>query len=1290
MKKSIKLLLLTVLGTWMAGSAWAEEHYLVGGCTDSGWNAGSYHRIGVAMMKVNSDTWVWYGKLTTGEGDNGRFKIPNSIGGWDGYWAPAQGTVLTSEWSDLSTSGDGDYKFCVGEAGLYKVTINTSTKKIKAEKLGDGPQKDGDYYLIGSVADFCWFAAYIATNETNASKARLTDDLDFSTDGFFPLASDKHKFKGEIDGAGHTISGINVTEDYGFTALVRYAAGGAYIHDLVVEGSFSGGVKVAGVIGFARDGGEITLTNVINKANVKATGGSNGNEGNAAGLVACATDGTKVIATNCANMGEVRGQDGQCAAFIGWSQSGTKFTNCWNSGDIYNMENNCNLYRNTGSVTASNCWDASGNNAYTQGTKVAPATLATGEFCYTLNGNQSEINWYQNLTTGTVDAYPVPFSFNTHAQVYANGELQCDGITPVAGGTISFSNTSGNTIENHNFNEWGFCYNKPNGTDMCNELQTDFMTPNTDGYYEIGTKQKLNWFAVRVNGHDTYHSHTDGERDINGKLTADIDFSDQTNMIGGDGNSTAYTGTFDGQGHRVKVAYSVNQKNAALFRTISNAHIKNLITEGTINNLSSCSGGIFAGSHGASVVENCVSYVTFTRKEGDNSNGGDATIGGIGAYMHDTGKISNCAFYGSIETPNANGNGGLLGYANGGDNNKIEYCVVAATLSYTNEHLFARNTNSITSCYYVNTGKTYSNATEVTATQVASGELAYMLNGNSSDNVTWYQKLGTDADAQPLPFGDANSATVYANGSQYCDGAAKPGLTYENEDNGTTRDSHNYGIDWGLCTNEHDGIVCDDANPDFIALDNGYYPLSNKKELNWFALFVNQGKGDNANAKLTDDIDMSGITAFPGIGTNEHKYAGIFDGQKFRVSNLVMNINEDAVGFFRYVTSGGTVIKRFTIDNTCSFSGKAGVGAFVGQAQGRNGDRSLTLEELGNEAYVTASGANGAGIIGVDMGSDAIITMKNCYNTGAISSSGDGGALSGWLGDNPVVINCYNIGTITNGNGFARCNNGQGTLTNCYTNSNAENGGHSFKPDVNINDITDGTVFAALFDASNVWRMDFDATTAHPVLYEPATLVMKEDFPNRFVAGETADVKVYRAMTADDDWNTLCLPFNADASLFSAIAELTGVEGTTLKFETATAIEAGKAYLVKPAANITEITATGVELKAVTPTTVTGYAFTGIYEPTAIDEGDLFVAAYNKLTPADNSGNKLKGFRAYFDVTGTGARATSFVVDDTTTGIIGVDGTVIENGKIYNLNGQKVQNAQKGLYIVNGKKVVVK
>lgn len=61
------------------------------------------------------------------------------------------------------------------------------------------------------------------------------------------------------------------------------------------------------------------------------------------------------------------------------------------------------------------------------------------------------------------------------------------------------------------------------------------------------------------------------------------------------------------------------------------------------------------------------------------------------------------------------------------------------------------------------------------------------------------------------------------------------------------------------------------------------------------------------------------------------------------------------------------------------------------------------------------------------------------------------------------------------------------------------------------------------------------------------------------------------------------------------------------------------------------------------------------------------------------------------DFAGGGARFDSFSFDDETTGI-----TQIENGKsniensVYNLNGQRVSKPKNGLYIVNGKKVIVK
>lgn len=71
--------------------------------------------------------------------------------------------------------------------------------------------------------------------------------------------------------------------------------------------------------------------------------------------------------------------------------------------------------------------------------------------------------------------------------------------------------------------------------------------------------------------------------------------------------------------------------------------------------------------------------------------------------------------------------------------------------------------------------------------------------------------------------------------------------------------------------------------------------------------------------------------------------------------------------------------------------------------------------------------------------------------------------------------------------------------------------------------------------------------------------------------------------------------------------------------------------------------------------------------------------------------NDLTG-KAYL-ATGVSASRLSFSFDDETTGIGQIESDVqpaIENAVVYNLNGQRVVNPTKGLYIVNGKKVIIK
>jgi hypothetical protein len=55
------------------------------------------------------------------------------------------------------------------------------------------------------------------------------------------------------------------------------------------------------------------------------------------------------------------------------------------------------------------------------------------------------------------------------------------------------------------------------------------------------------------------------------------------------------------------------------------------------------------------------------------------------------------------------------------------------------------------------------------------------------------------------------------------------------------------------------------------------------------------------------------------------------------------------------------------------------------------------------------------------------------------------------------------------------------------------------------------------------------------------------------------------------------------------------------------------------------------------------------------------------------------------------ARELTFVFEDSeTTGVENVNRETITNNQFFDLSGRKVANPAKGLYIVNGKKVIIK
>ena len=229
--------------------------------------------------------------------------------------------------------------------------------------------------------------------------------------------------------------------------------------------------------------------------------------------------------------------------------------------------------------------------------------------------------------------------------------------------------------------------------------------------------------------------------------------------------------------------------------------------------------------------------------------------------------------------------------------------------------------------------------------------------------------------------------------------------------------------------------------------------------------------------------------------------------------------------------------------------------------------------------------------------------------------------------------------------------------------------------------------------------------------------------------GDIYDVTLSgRTLYKDGAWNTLCLPFDvtiAGSPLAGATARpLTSasISGSTLTLtfgDAVTTLEAGTPYIIKWTSgdNLVSPVFSGVTIDAdadgnydtetASPAVTTDerVRFLGTYKSTAFDAEDksiLLMGGANTLY-YPTAGAGIGAQRAYFKIGSDGAllarRLTAFNIDfgdDETTGIIAIEhGTLnIEHSADawFTLDGRRLQGqpTAKGLYIVNGKKVIVK
>ena len=166
---------------------------------------------------------------------------------------------------------------------------------------------------------------------------------------------------------------------------------------------------------------------------------------------------------------------------------------------------------------------------------------------------------------------------------------------------------------------------------------------------------------------------------------------------------------------------------------------------------------------------------------------------------------------------------------------------------------------------------------------------------------------------------------------------------------------------------------------------------------------------------------------------------------------------------------------------------------------------------------------------------------------------------------------------------------------------------------------------------------------------------------------------------------TFCAPFGVTVADTKAN---TLVMDASKKFVTLNEIAEVPANTGVLLVNETGATTATVTINDAAAATVANNALVGTLAPHAKAAGDLFLGNNEGVVGFyDWAGTSLAANRAYIPAaTAAGVRALLF--DNTTTG---VNAATLNNAsqKVFDLQGRRVEKAQKGLYIVNGKKVVL-
>ena len=193
------------------------------------------------------------------------------------------------------------------------------------------------------------------------------------------------------------------------------------------------------------------------------------------------------------------------------------------------------------------------------------------------------------------------------------------------------------------------------------------------------------------------------------------------------------------------------------------------------------------------------------------------------------------------------------------------------------------------------------------------------------------------------------------------------------------------------------------------------------------------GRIESSGSNITNTNSTTNISGVGDIGGFVGYTLGVNTFDNCHYSGDITNTSTYTGGFVGFITAGG-IIRNSTASGSAT-SSSIEVGGFGGRVQ----SNGTLIEKCSSSVNVSSSSTSStvscAGFVGVLVTGNA--TIKNSFATGSATLTSTGSRVAGFAGSTGINIieNCYSIGAVS-GNvpgGFLAFN--QGTVTNCYYDS---------------------------------------------------------------------------------------------------------------------------------------------------------------------------------------------------------------------------------------------------------------